>query len=70
RGENDLWLFKTNNSGEIAWQQSFGGIDLDYGFDVIENPDKSVLVVGESASSDFPTIQNKGMSDLIVLKIK
>lgn len=70
RGENDLWLFKTNNSGEIAWQQSFGGIDLDYGFDVIENPDKSVLVVGESASIDFPTLQNKGMTDLIVVKIK
>ena len=70
RGENDLWLFKTNISGEMVWQQSYGGVDLDYGFDVIENPDKSVLVVGESASIDFSTLQNKGMSDLIVVKIK
>ena len=69
-GENDLWVIKTDDNGELIWQKTFGGADLDYGFDVIENKDKSVLVVGESASKDFPTLQNKGMTDLIVIKIK
>ena len=69
-GENDLWLIKTDNNGAIIWQQTFGGTDLDYGFDVIENTDKSVLVVGESASKDFPNLQNKGMTDVVLLKIK
>jgi len=69
-GENDLWLIKTNSNGELIWQQTFGGADLDHGFDVIENTDKSVLFVGESSSTDFPILQNKGMSDVIVIKIK
>jgi hypothetical protein len=69
-GENDLWVIKTDANGALIWQQTFGGADLDYGFDVLENEDKSVVVVGESASSDFPDLQNKGMSDLIVIKIK
>ncbi len=69
-GENDLWVIKTDDKGALIWQQTFGGTDLDYGFDVIENTDKSVLVVGESASEDFPNLQNKGMSDVIVIKIK
>ncbi|EAR02676.1 hypothetical protein [Maribacter sp. HTCC2170] len=69
-GENDLWVVKTNFNGDLIWQQTFGGADLDYGFDVLENADKSVIVVGESASIDFPNLQNKGMSDLIVIKIK
>lgn len=68
-GENDLWLIKTDAKGELIWQQTFGGTDLDYGFDVVENNDKSVLLVGESASIDFPTLQNKGMSDVVVIKI-
>jgi len=69
-GENDLWLVKTDDNGTLIWQQTFGGADLDYGFDVIENTDKSVLVIGESASKDFPNLQNKGMTDVIVIKIK
>ncbi|MBT8302668.1 MAG: hypothetical protein KJO63_15195, partial [Maribacter sp.] len=70
RGENDLWLLKTDENGELIWQETFGGSDLDYGFDVIENLDKSVLLVGESSSTDFPTLQNKGLSDAVVIKIK
>lgn len=70
RGENDLWVIKTDANGALIWQQTFGGADLDYGFDVIENTDKSVVVVGESASKNFPSLQNKGMTDVIVIKIK
>ncbi|MCK5441770.1 MAG: hypothetical protein KAJ23_07760 [Maribacter sp.] len=69
-GENDLWVIKTDANGALIWQQTFGGADLDYGFDVLENGDRSIVVVGESTSSDFPDLQNKGMSDLVVIKIK
>jgi hypothetical protein len=69
-GENDLWVLKTDANGELDWQQTFGGSDLDYGFDVVENADSSIIVVGESASADFSGLQNKGMSDVIVIKIK
>lgn len=69
-GENDIWVLKIAANGEMIWQQSFGGSSLEYGFDVLENPDTSIIIVGESSSTDFPNLQNKGLSDLIVIKIK
>ncbi|MFS4455223.1 hypothetical protein [Maribacter sp. 2304DJ31-5] len=69
-GENDIWLVKTDAAGDMTWQKSFGGAGIDFGFDVMENPDGSVLLVGQSESTDFPTITSRGKSDLIVLKIK
>jgi len=69
-GENDLWLLKTNAEGTILWQNSFGGADLDYGFDAIEQLDKSIILVGETASTNFLDLQNKGKTDVVVIKIK
>ena len=69
-GENDLWLMKIDKEGSLVWQKSFGGTDLDYAFDAIENNDKSIVLVGETASTDFLGLQNKGKTDVVVLKIK
>ncbi len=69
-GENDLWLVKTDAAGTILWEQTFGGSGLDYGFDVLENRDKSIVLVGETASPDFPELLHKGLSDLVVIKVK
>lgn len=69
-GENDIWLVKTNKTGHLVWQQSFGGSGLDFGFDLIENSDGSVIVVGQSSSNDFNALTHKGNADLVLLKIK
>ncbi|MGB5271438.1 MAG: hypothetical protein WBN52_13125, partial [Eudoraea sp.] len=49
-GENDIWIIKTDPEGNLVWQGSYGGSSLDYGFDAVENLDKSILLVGESSS--------------------
>ncbi len=69
-GENDIWLVKTDSEGHMVWQKTFGGSGIDFGFDTFENADKSIIVVGETSSSDFLDLQNKGKSDLIVMKIR
>ncbi|MGB5820077.1 MAG: hypothetical protein WBG90_11390 [Saonia sp.] len=69
-GENDIWVVKTDSNGNLLWEKSFGGSGLDFGFDAIENKDKSLVLVGESGSADFPSLQSKGNSDLVVIKIK
>lgn len=69
-GENDIWLIKTDANGNLVWQKTFGGMDLDYGFDAIETDDNAILLVGETTSTDFSNLQNKGMSDAVVIKIK
>ena len=69
-GENDIWVLKTTSSGNLLWQQSFGGGGLDFAFDLIENTDDSILIVGESSSNEFLSLPSKGKSDLIMFKIK
>ena len=69
-GENDIWIIKTDNQGSLIWQQSFGGTGIDFGYDVVEGRDGSVVLVGASQSSDFPDITSKGKTDLIVIKLR
>ncbi|CAL2102733.1 conserved protein of unknown function precursor containing a type B C-terminal secretion signal [Tenacibaculum sp. 190130A14a] len=30
RGKNDVWIIKTDANGDIEWQKTFGGNDIDY----------------------------------------
>lgn len=69
-GENDIWLIKTDAEGNLVWQQAFGGTGLDFGFDAIENEDRSIVLIGETASADFTNLQNKGETDVVVIKVK
>ncbi len=69
QGENDIWVFKTDSSGDLLWQQNFGGSAIDLGFDATENAEKSIILVGETSSPDFGDLEHKGMSDLVVIKI-
>ncbi len=70
QGENDLWIIKTDALGSIEYQQTFGGSGIDFGFDIVEGTDGSLIFVGETASDDFPGLTSKGLTDLVVIKIK
>lgn len=70
RGENDMWLAKTDLQGRLIWQKTFGGNALDFGFDALQDSNQSLILVGSSDSSDFQGLVNKGGTDLIVLKVQ
>jgi hypothetical protein len=69
KGENDFWVIKTDAKGNIIYQKTFGGANLDFGFDVIEDAQGSLLLIGETASVDFEGLTSKGSNDLVVIKI-
>ncbi len=69
-GENDLWILKIDAQGTILWQQAFGGTDLEFAFDAMESSDNGLLLAGESKSTDFIGIENKGGTDLVLIKIE
>lgn len=69
-GDNDFWALKINENGDILWQKSFGGSAQDLAFDAVETSEGHVIVVGETESTDQDIQQNKGMKDVLVLKIK
>lgn len=70
QGENDFWLIKTDSEGNLLWQQTYGGSGLDYGFDAIEDPNGSLILVGEMGSADISGLQNHGVKDLFIAKIR
>jgi len=69
-GQNDAWVMKVNSSGGLLWQKTIGGSLIDFGYGAIELSDKKVILVGESSSSDFDVLENKGFTDVLIAKIK
>ena len=47
-GESDIWLLKINETGDTLWTKTFGGIESDYAYSVIQNTDGGYLIGGTS----------------------
>lgn len=69
QGQNDAWIVKVNNNGELTWQHTFGGSEIDFGYDAVELSNGSVVMVGETSSSDGDLEENGGFTDLFIIKI-
>jgi hypothetical protein len=61
-GSGDLLLFKTNSSGDIIWDKSYGGLDEDWGNFVTETPDGGFIITGRTKSF------GAGSSDIWLIK--
>jgi len=49
-GEGDVWLIKTDASGNIEWDRTFGGSNRDKGYSVQQTSDGGFILVGTTAS--------------------
>ncbi len=63
KGQSDAWVFKLNPDGEVLWQKTYGGSNLDYGKSIFETSDKGYVVAGYTESF------GKGASDAWVIKL-
>ncbi|TGV01969.1 hypothetical protein [Flavivirga rizhaonensis] len=69
-GQNDAWIVKIDDQGNLKWQKTVGGSDIDFAFDAVEINNGSIIVVGESNSANIDIPNNKGFTDLLIFKIK
>ncbi len=69
-GQNDAWVIKIDTNGKLTWQKTIGGSEIDFAYGAVELNNKSVVIVGDSSSSNFDISDNKGFSDLLIFKIK
>ena len=69
-GQNDAWVLKIDANANLIWQKTIGGSEVDFAYDAVELNDKTIVVVGESNSSNFDIPTNKGFTDLLIFKLK
>ncbi|MCT8340618.1 T9SS type A sorting domain-containing protein [Flavobacteriaceae bacterium TK19130] len=69
QGEKDIWVIKTDATGNLEWQKTFGGSESETGFDVLELPDGGYRIIGDSESADGDISNPKGFYDIWMLKL-
>jgi hypothetical protein len=62
-GSNDVYVIKTDSSGNIVWAKTYGGLNSDIGSSIESTADGAYLVVGTTSSF------GSGTSNMYVLKI-
>ncbi len=62
-GSRDVYLIRTNPNGDTLWTKTYGGIDNDEGFSVLQTGDGGFIVAGSTSSV------GAGMSEVYLVRI-
>lgn len=68
RGGNDMWVVKVSQYGDLMWEKSFGGSEIDFGYAVTHTNDGNFIIVGDTRSSDQDVSTSYGNADLWAVK--
>jgi len=69
-GEDDVWLVKTDGSGNMQWNRTYGGGQSDWARSVIQTNDGGYAIAGRTfsfgagGSSDFWLIKTDGLGNM------
>lgn len=68
-GSSDFWIVKLSATGDIVWQRSLGGSDVDEVSSIQQTPDGGYIVSGITYSASGDVTTNHGLSDMWVVKL-
>ena len=69
KGQNDAWALKVDSEGNLQWETTVGGSNIDFAYGIAELNNTSIALVGDTTSSDGDIPDNKGFTDLLIIKI-
>ncbi|MCB0464101.1 MAG: T9SS type A sorting domain-containing protein, partial [Aequorivita sp.] len=72
KGYSDIWLLKLDESGEIIWQKTIGGSNIDHLKYIIKKNQGNYILIGDSLSdiSGDKTENSHGLNDYWVIEIE
>ncbi|MDY0369025.1 MAG: T9SS type A sorting domain-containing protein, partial [Bacteroidales bacterium] len=68
-GDDDYWVLKLDNTGNIQWQKSLGGSSVEWAHSTQQTSDGGYIVAGWSKSNDGDASGNHGETDVWVVKL-
>jgi hypothetical protein len=68
-GQADFWVLKLDGNGNVVWQKTYGGGDLDYGYSIQQTSDGGYIAAGWTRSFgaggfDFWVLKLDGNGDI------
>lgn len=70
KGQTDIWIVKfLYDDGSIIWEKTIGGQYRDLSTSILENSNGDLILLGESTSSRYDILENKGGKDYVVSKL-
>lgn len=69
RGSYDFWAVRVNGQGDLLWEQSYGGSEIDIAYAATATPDGGYLLAGDTRSSDLDITTALGNADIWLVKI-
>ena len=68
-GSMDYWIIKLNSTGDIIWENTYGGSNYDYALSAVLTPDDGCILVGKSQSNDGDATDNHGFDDYFAVRV-
>ncbi|MFM2157262.1 MAG: hypothetical protein RL516_2011 [Bacteroidota bacterium] len=69
-GDQDVWVVKLNNLGNIQWEKNYGGTSLENSLFIQKTTDGGYIITGVTASNNIDVNGNHGgFNDIWVLKL-
>ncbi len=70
KGQNDAWFVLVDQNGTLLMEKNIGGTNLDFSEGAAKTMDGSVIIVGNTESTDGDIANNNGIKDLMIYKLK
>ncbi len=70
KGQNDALVYIIDENGAIKFQKTIGGSNLDFAEDALYTADDKLIFVGNTESNNLDIPQNRGVKDLLIVKLK
>lgn len=69
QGSGDAWIIKLSILGNVEWQKTIGGTQMDLGYGIQQTTDGGFIAVGSSQSSNGDFNFNQGNGDFFAAKL-